>query len=98
MVDVSPFPCGWSLSIVLGSSICRIQTNIGKDGQSRHQPMDLDIRHGHQPVLSGSGLLPSQESLGSTKAEVEQVARNEEASPQLTIAISAPASDEGPRG
>ena len=98
MVYVSPFPCGWSLSIVLRSSICRIQTQVGKDGQSPHQPVDLDMRHGHQPVLSGSGSSPSQESPGSTKAEVEQVARIEEASPQLTTAISAPASDEDPRG
>lgn len=95
---MSPFPLGCSLSTILRSSVCRIQTRIGEDGRSLHQPVDLGIRHGQQTVLSGSDSSPSQELPRSTKAEVEQVASIEEVSPELTTIVSPPASHEAPRG
>ena len=60
--------------------------------------MGLDIRHGHQTVLSGSDSSPLQEPPRSPKAEVEQVARIEEVSPELTTNVSPPAHYEAPRG
>ena len=95
---MSPSPCRCSLSIILRSSICRIQTQIGEAGRSLHQPVGLDIRHGHQTVLSGSDSSPLQESPRSPKAEVEQVAKIEEVSPELTTNVSPPANYEAPRG
>ena len=60
--------------------------------------MGLDRRHGHQTVPPNSSPSPFRESPSSTKAEVEQIARIEEASPDLTTAVNPPASDEAPRG
>ena len=80
------------------SRISRIQTQIGEHGLFLHQPLGLDIRHGHQTVLPSSSSSPYRESLSSTNAEVELIARIEEASPELTTTVNPPASDEAPRG